>query len=54
MRGLFAPLQKIDTSLQIKLKKLATAIGVKSILHLGYKSRAAFIEEKAGWLLKPT
>lgn len=54
LRGLFAPLREIDPSLQVKLAKLATAIGVKSILHLGYKSKAAFIEEKTGWLLKPT
>lgn len=54
LRGLFAPLQKIDATLQVKLTKLASAIGVKAIRHLGYKSKAAFIEEKAGWLLKPT
>lgn len=53
LRGLFAPLAKIDESLQVKLGKLATAIGLKTIRHLGYKSKAAFIEEKSAWLLKP-
>jgi len=52
LRGLLAPLTKIDASLQVKLSKLATAIGVKTIRHLGYASKAAFIEEKTGWLLK--
>ena len=52
LRGLFAPLTKIDASLQVKLGKLATAIGVKTIRHLGYASKAAFIEEKTDWLLK--
>lgn len=54
LRGLFTPLREIDATLQVKLEKLATAIGVKAILHLGYASKAAFIEEKTGWLLKPT
>ena len=54
LRGLLAPLQKIDATVQVKLEKLATAIGVTSILHLGYESKAAFIEEKKGLLLNPT
>lgn len=54
MRGLFAPLQQVDASLLIKLTKLATAIGVKTLRQLGYESRLAFIEEKSAWLLKPT
>lgn len=54
LRGLFAPLKAIDATLQVKLSKLATAIGVKTIRHLGYKSKAAFIEEKCGYLLNPT
>jgi transposase len=54
MRGLFAPLQRLDPSLAVKLGKLATDIGVKTIRHLGYQSKAAFIEEKSGWLLNPT
>ena len=53
LRGLFTPLAKIPASLQVKLTKLATAIGVKSIRHLGYTSKAAFIAEKSQWLLKP-
>lgn len=54
MRGLLAPLTQIDATLQVKLAKLATAIGLKSIRQHGYPSKAAFIEEKTSWLLKPT
>lgn len=54
LRGLFAPLKAIDASLQVKLTKLATVIGVKTLRHLGYKSKASFIEEKSGYLLSPT
>jgi len=53
LRGLFAPLKQIDASLRVKLAKIATAIGVEKIRHLGYKSKAAFIEEKIQWLLNP-
>ena len=54
LRGLFAPLAQIDETLQVKLGKLATAVGLKTIRQLGYQSKAAFIEEKCGYLLKPT
>jgi transposase len=54
MRGLLAPLKELDTSLQVKLGRLATSIGVKAIRELGYESKTAFIKEKADWLLKPT
>ena len=54
LRGLFAPLKALDPSLQVKLGKLATAIGVKTIRQLGYQSKTLFIEEKTTWLLKPT
>lgn len=54
LRGLFTPLQTLDTTLQVKLTKLASAIGLNTIRHLGYKTKAAFIEEKSSWLLKPT
>jgi transposase len=54
MRGLLAPLKKLDTSLQVKLGRLATSIGVKAIRELGYESKTAFIKEKSDWLLKPT
>lgn len=53
LRGLFTPLTQIDASLRLKLAKIATVIGVKMIRHLGYKSKAAFIEEKSQWLLNP-
>lgn len=54
LRGLFAPLTSIDASLQVKLTKLATAIGVKTLRQLGFASRSAFITEKSGCLLCPT
>ena len=54
MRGLLAPLKELDTSLQVKLGRLATSIGVKAIRELGYESKTAFIKEQADWLLNPT
>lgn len=51
LRGLFTPLKQIDASLHVKLAKIATTIGAKTIRHLGYKSKVAFIEEKSQWLL---
>jgi transposase len=54
LRGLSTPLKQIDSTLRVKLIKLATAIGLKTIKDLGYPSRKAFIEEKNAWLLKPT
>lgn len=53
LRGLFTPLAKIDSTLLAKLSKLASAIGLTTLRHLGYKSKTAFIEEKTLWLLKP-
>jgi transposase len=53
MRGLFTPLKQIDRSLQVKLGKLATAIGVKTLRLRGYASRKEFLEEKSAWLLEP-
>lgn len=49
-----APLKELDTSLQVKLGRLATSIGVKAIRELGYESKTAFIKEKTDWLLNPT
>ena len=53
MRGLFTPLKQLDSSLQVKLGKLATAIGVKTIRLKGYASKKEFLEEKCAWLLEP-
>ena len=53
LRGLFTPLKQADASLRVKLAKIATAIGVEKLRHLGYKSKAAFLEEKHQWLLNP-
>jgi len=54
LRGLFAPLQSLDLTLAVKLQKLATAIGLPTLRQLGYSTKAAFLEEKTAWLLKPT
>jgi len=54
LRGLFTPATTIDETLRLKLGKIATAIGVKTIRQLGYKSKTAFLEEKISWILKPT
>lgn len=54
LRGLFAPLATIDETLRLKLGKIATAIGLKTIRQLGFKSRTAFLDEKISWMLKPT
>lgn len=54
LAGLFAPLQKLDNTLAVKLEKLATAIGLNVLRQLGYKTKADFITEKSTWLLKPT
>ena len=43
----------VDESLRTNLTKLASAIGLTAIRQLGYTSKAAFIEEKEAWLLKP-
>ena len=54
LRGLFSPLQQIDQTLEIKLSKLATAIGKKTLHQLGYLSNAAFIQKTRGCLLNQT
>jgi transposase len=54
LRGMFTSLQEIDASLEVKLSKLATAIGVKSLRHLGYASKTAFLEKSRACLLNPT
>lgn len=54
MRGLFRPLPTLDRTLEVKLTKLATAIGRKTLQELGYKKQADFIKEKSSWLLQPT
>ena len=50
LRGLFVPLTHIDASLEAKLLKLATAIGKRDLVALGYASRSAFIEDKSACL----
>jgi hypothetical protein len=54
LRGLFTPLQAIDASLETKLTKLATAIGLKTLRRLGHASRITFIAETRTCLLNST
>lgn len=53
LRGLFQPLDKIDPSLQLKIGRIATVLGKKTITLLGYESTAAFIKQKAEILAAP-
>lgn len=54
LRGLFTPLKEADATLRTKLTKIATAIGLKKLRTLGYKSSSIFIEDKITLLLKTT
>jgi len=54
MRGMFTPLQEINTTLRVKLSKLATEVGLKTIKAMGYKTKNEFLEEKHRILLEAT
>ncbi len=54
MSGLFSPLLEMPKTLEMKLTKLATAIGKKNLGALGFASRAQFITEKHLCLLNTT
>jgi transposase len=54
LQGRFSSLEEIDQILQTKVHKLATAVGRKSIIALGYPSLTAFKEEKCRMFLQPT
>lgn len=52
MRGLFTPLQEVTMSIKVKLNKLATEIGSKTIKQMGYRTKKDFLEEKYRLLLE--
>lgn len=54
LQGRFNSLEEIDQILHAKIHKLATAVGRKSIMALGYSSVAVFKEEKCKLLLLAT
>lgn len=53
LRGLFQPLEKIDATLQLKIGRIATALGQKTITLLGFESKEAFIKQKTELLTAP-
>lgn len=54
LSGHFTPLKEADQKLRIKLTKLASDIGLKTLRNEGYKGAGDFIEEKIMVLLKTT
>jgi transposase len=54
MRGLFTPMQEIGPTLQVKLSKLASEVGLKTIKEMGYRTKREFLEEKHRILLQTT
>lgn len=53
LRGLFRLLDEADATLRLKIGRLATALGEKSITLLGFESTAAFIKRKIEILTAP-
>lgn len=53
LRGLFQPLEKTDPSLELKIGRIATVLGKKTITLLGFDSSAAFIKQKIQILAAP-
>ena len=53
LRGLFQSLDQADATLRLKIGRLATALGEKSITLLGFESTAAFIKRKIEILTAP-
>lgn len=53
LRGLLQPLSQADASLQLKIGRIATAMGKKTITLLGFESNAAFIKRKIEILTAP-
>lgn len=53
LRGLLQPLEKMDTSLELKLGRIATVLGTKTIILLGFDSKAAFVRQKTAILTGP-
>lgn len=53
LRGLFRPLENVDATLQLKIGRIATVLGKKTITLLGFESTAAFIKQKSEILTAP-
>lgn len=53
LRGLLQPLAKTDTALELKLGRIATVLGTKTITLLGFDSKAAFVKQKTAILTGP-
>ena len=51
LKGRFTPLTEVSQTIRVKIHKLATEIGVKTIKAMGYRSKKAFEEEKFAFLL---
>lgn len=54
LSGHFSPLKEANHKLRIKLTKLASDIGLKTLRQEGYRGAQDFIEEKITILLKTT
>ncbi len=53
LKGHFSPLTEATETIRVKIHKLATEIGVKTIKMMGYASKTAFEEEKMALLVNP-
>lgn len=53
LRGLFQPLEKADATLQLKIGRIATVLGQKTITLLGFESKEAFIKHKTAFFTAP-
>ena len=53
LRGLFQPLEKNNASLELKIGRIATVLGQKTITLLGFESKAAFVKQKTSILTTP-
>jgi transposase len=54
LMGCFTPLTEVNSTLKVKIHKLATDIGAKRLRQLGFKDTAQFEEEKTKLLLLTT
>ncbi|WP_158277286.1 IS110 family transposase [Opitutus sp. ER46] len=54
MRDLLVAPAKLESTIEVKLRKVATAIGLKTLRQWGYPTAKAFVEEKTGYLLQRT
>lgn len=53
LRGLMPALAAVETPLEQKIGRIATVLGQKTIVLLGFESRSAFIKSKSEILLRP-